>query len=222
MTINGAVNKTGILLALATLSAGYVWHLYFSGNSGAAMPLAMAGMIVGSILAMVIIFKKTWAGLLAPAYALAEGLLIGGVSSVFEQRYHGIVIPAVMLTLGTLCALLGAYRMGFIRASQGFVRGVVAATGGICLVYIASLVLRLFGVNMSIINDSGPFSILFSLVVVVVAALNLVIDFAVIEEGARSGAPKYMEWYAAFGLMLTLVWLYLEFLKLLAKLNRRN
>ena len=153
---------------------------------------------------------------------LRGSLFIGGISAVYEQKMHGIAIEAVMLTFGTLAAMLAAFTTGLIRAATpNFTRGIIAATGGIALVYIASMVLGFFGVHMTFLY-SGTFGILFSLAVVVIAALNLVIDFDVVERGAQAGAPKYMEWYASFGLMVTLIWLYLEILRLLSQLNRRN
>jgi len=150
-----------------------------------------------------------------------EGLFLGGISALMEARFPGIVLQAVGLTFGTLAALLFAYRSGLIRATENFKLGVVAATGGICLLYLANIVMGFFGHSIGFIHESGWMGIGFSAVVVVVAALNLVLDFDFIEEGAAQGAPKYMEWYAAFGLMVTLVWLYLEMLRLLSKLQSK-
>jgi uncharacterized YccA/Bax inhibitor family protein len=178
--------------------------------------------LAGLVLALFTIFKKEWSAFTAPAYAVAEGLSLGAVSALFEVRYPGIVLQAVGLTFGTLAALLVAYKTGVIKATENFKLGVVAATGAIALFYLFGFVLRLFGITMPLIHSSGTFGILFSLGVVVVAALNLVLDFDFIEEGAARGAPKYMEWYAAFGLMVTLVWLYLEVLRLLSKLQDRR
>jgi uncharacterized YccA/Bax inhibitor family protein len=158
----------------------------------------------------------------APIYAALEGLALGGISALFESHYPGIVSQAVFLTFGTLAALLIAYRSGWIKATENFKLGVAAATGGIFFVYLISFVLSFFGVSIPLIHGSGIFGILFSLFVVVIAALNLVLDFDFIEQGAEQGAPKYMEWYAAFGLMVTLIWLYLEILRLLAKLQQRR
>lgn len=161
---------------------------------------------------------KEWAGVTAPLYALAEGFLVGGISAIFERMYPGIVIQAVMLTFGTLAALLMAYKSGLIKATENFKLGVVAATGGIALLYIVSMVMRFaFDKPIGFIHESSTFGILFSVFVVVIAALNLVLDFDFIEKGA----PKYMEWYGAFGLTVTLIWLYLEILRLLAKLRER-
>ena len=183
---------------------------------------ALGGAIGGFILAMVTVFKKTWSPVTAPLYALVEGFFLGAISAVFELKYPGIVFQAVVLTFGTLGALLAAYRSGLIRATENFKLGVVAATGGIALVYLVSMGLRLFGKDIPLIHESGLVGIGFSLFVVEIAALNLVLDFDFIESGVEAGAPKYMEWYGAFGLMVTLVWLYIEFLRLLAKLQSRD
>jgi uncharacterized YccA/Bax inhibitor family protein len=222
MTIQGTVNKTGILLALTILTAAYVWNLYFTAGVQAVYPWIMAGVFGGFVLALVTVFKQTWAVVTAPLYCLLEGLALGGISAIFEAQFPGIVMQAVGLTFGTLFALLMAYKSGLIKATENFKLGVVAATGGIVLVYLATMVLSFFGIGIPYIHGSGPIGILFSLFVVVIAALNLVLDFDFIESGARAGAPKYMEWYAAFGLMVTLIWLYLEILRLLAKLRSRD
>ena len=229
MTLNGTVNKTGILLLLSVLTAAFAWtQSVVTGPDGTAMVApgvtiyALGGAIGGFILAMVTVFKKTWSPVTAPLYALVEGFFLGAISAVFELKYPGIVFQAVVLTFGTLGALLAAYRSGLIRATENFKLGVVAATGGIALVYLGSMGLRLFGKDIPLIHESGLVGIGFSLFVVVIAALNLVLDFDFIESGVEAGAPKYMEWYGAFGLMVTLVWLYIEFLRLLAKLQSRD
>ena len=229
MTLNGTVNKTGILLLLSVLTAAFAWtQSVVTGPDGTAMVApgvtiyALAGAIGGFILAMVTVFKKTWSPVTAPLYALVEGFFLGAISAAFELKYPGIVFQAVVLTFGTLGALLAAYRSGLIRATENFKLGVVAATGGIALVYLVSMGLRLFGKDIPLIHESGLVGIGFSLFVVVIAALNLVLDFDFIESGVEAGAPKYMEWYGAFGLMVTLVWLYIEFLRLLAKLQSRD
>lgn len=221
MTISGAVNKTGILLICAVLTSAWSWNRFTVVPEQAGLPL-MIGLIGGLIVAVATVFKKEWSPVTAPLYALLEGLVLGSVSAMYEAQFHGIAIQAVGLTFGTLVALLLAYRAGVIRATENFKLGVVAATGGIAIFYLAQFVLGFFGIHFSTINGSGAIGIGFSVVVVIVAALNLVLDFDFIENGARAGAPKYMEWYAAFGLMVTLVWLYLEILRLLSKINRRN
>lgn len=227
MSIQGTAVKTMVLLLLAMVSATWVWSRYYgalepSQAVAAVAPWMIGGAIGGFIMALVTIFKKSWAGVTAPLYALLEGLLLGGLSATFEARYPGIVIQAVGLTFGTCFCLLLAYSSRLIRASENFKLGVAAATGGIFLVYLVSFVLSFFGVRIPLIHESGLIGIGFSLFVVVIAALNLVLDFDLIETGAARGAPKYMEWYGAFGLMVTLVWLYIEILRLLSKLRSRR
>lgn len=222
MTINGTVSKTGILLLLCAITATFAW-MQVSTPAGIANAgiYVWGGALGGLALALLVMFKKEWAAITAPLYALVEGFFLGAISAMYEARFEGIVFQAVLLTFGTLFALLFAYRSGLIKATENFKMGVVAATGGIFLVYLATIVLGLFGIQIPMIHDNGLVGIGFSLFVVVIAALNLVLDFDFIETGAERGAPKYMEWYGAFGLMVTLVWLYLEFLRLLSKLQSR-
>jgi uncharacterized YccA/Bax inhibitor family protein len=223
MSVQGAVNKTGILLALVLLTSGWTWNLYTqSGDPAAVFPWLVGGAVGGLVVALVTVFKMPWAPVTAPIYAVLEGLVLGGLSAMFEASYPGIVVQAIGLTLGTLAALLLAYKSGLIRATPAFKKGVIAATGGIFLLYLASFVLGFFGIQIPGIFASGAVGILFSGFVVVVAALNLVLDFDLIERGAARGAPKYMEWYGAFALMVTLIWLYIEILRLLAKLRDRR
>lgn len=226
MTLNGTVNKTGILLLLCVLTAAFAWSQVEFGVDGRPQPgfglYMWGGLIGGFILAMITVFKKTWAPITAPLYALVEGFFLGSISAMYNFMYQGIVLQAVMLTFGTLFALLFAYRSGLIKATENFKLGVVAATGGIALVYLATIVLGFFNIQIPMIHGSGLIGIGFSLFVVVIAALNLVLDFDFIESGVEQGAPKYMEWYGAFGLMVTLVWLYIEFLRLLSKLQSRD
>jgi uncharacterized YccA/Bax inhibitor family protein len=223
MTLNGTVNKTALLLLMTVLSAAWTWSMVGpdpSTISPILLPVAIGGFIGSLVFFFATIFKKEWAGITAPGYALCEGLILGAISAFFEMRFPGIVIQAVMLTFGTLGALLMAYRSGLIKATENFKLGVVAATGAIALLYLVNIGMRLFGYNgMPFIHDSGAMGIAFSLFVIVIAALNLVLDFDFIESGVEAGAPKYMEWYGAFGLMVTLIWLYLEFLRLLSKLR---
>lgn len=223
MTIAGTVNKTSMLLALVVVPAIYTWTLFFKNpeNPAAVFPWMLGGLVAGLVLGLVTVFKHAWAPVTAPMYAVAEGLLLGGLSAFFEVRFPGIVIQAVGLTFGTLFALLMAYKSGLIKATENFKLGICAATGGIALLYLISMGMSFFGMRMPYIHESGPIGIGFSLFVVVIAALNLVLDFDFIEKGAERGVPKYMEWYGAFGLMVTLIWLYMEFLRLLAKTRRR-
>lgn len=225
MSLNGTVNKTGILLALVLMTGAFSWSQAFDapGQLSASAPFYLwGGLIAGFVLAMVTVFKKDWAPVTAPMYALAQGFFLGAISAVYNQQFEGIVLQAVMLTAAILVAMLMAYRSGLIKATENFKLGVVAATGGIMLVYLATIVLRLFGLDIPMIHESGIIGIGFSLFVVVIAALNLVLDFDFIESGVAAGAPKSMEWYGAFGLMVTLIWLYLELLRLLAKLQSRD
>ena len=221
MSIQGTANKTAVLLLLVLLAASWTWRLYYAATDSLGIWI-LGGAIGGFVVALVTVFKKQWAAVTAPLYALLEGLVLGGVSATLEGRYPGIVIQAVGLTFGTLFGLLFAYKSRLIRATENFKLGVVAATGGIALVYLATMILGFFGVRMPYIHESGLVGIGFSLFVVIIAALNLVLDFDFIESGAAQGAPKFMEWYGAFGLMVTLIWLYIEILRLLAKMRSRR
>jgi len=223
MSLNGTVNKTGILLVCAIATAAWTWHMFLQTRDFADVaPWMMGGMIGGLVFAMITIFKKEWSAVTAPIYALLEGLVLGGLSSLLELRYPGIAIEAVSLTFGTLFVLLFLYRTRVIKVTQKLRIGIFAATGGIALFYLLEMVLGMFGIHFSAINGSSPIGIGFSLLVVGIAALNLVLDFDFIERGVQYGAPKYMEWYGAFGIMVTLVWLYLEILNLLSKTRSRN
>jgi uncharacterized YccA/Bax inhibitor family protein len=221
MTIQGTVNKTAVLLLLVLLTATWTWRLYYTA-AGSPGVWIFGGAIGGFIVAMITVFKKQWAAMTAPLYALLEGLVLGGISSMLEGSYPGIVIQAVGLTFGTLFGLLFAYKSGMIKATEKFKLGVVAATGGIAVVYLVTMLLGFFGIRMPFIHESGLIGIGFSLFVVIIAALNLVLDFDFIESVAAQGAPKYMEWYGAFGLMVTLIWLYIEILRLLSKMRERK
>ena len=221
MTISGTVNKAGILLICVVVTAAWSWSL-FTRSLQTALPLLAVGGIGGFIVALVTIFKKAWSPVTAPIYALLEGLVLGSASAMLDLRFPGIAIQAVGLTFGTLVALLLAYRSGLIRATEKFKIGIVAATGGIAVFYLIQFVLGFFGIHFAATNGSGMIGIGFSVVVVIVAALNLVLDFDLIESGARAGAPKYMEWYGGFALMVTLIWLYFEILRLLSKIRSRD
>ncbi len=212
MTVNGTANKIGILFLILLIGASISWY-------NPTSLFMWGGAIGGLIVAMVTIFKKEWAPVTAPIYAGLEGLFLGAVSIMYANVYSGIVFNAVALTIGIFAAMLFIYRTGIITVNKKFRMGVVAATGGIFLVYIASWILGFFGVNISLITGTGVWGIGFSLIIIVVAALNLVLDFDMIERGAEYGAPRYFEWYTAFGLIVTLVWLYLEMLRLLGKLQ---
>jgi uncharacterized YccA/Bax inhibitor family protein len=224
MTIMGTVNKTALLVAIVFVAAIWTWN-QFPPQGG--MPKSAIGWLIGAgiggvVLSLVTSFKPTIAWITAPAYALCEGVLMGAISALFEARFPGIAMQATGITATTLLALLFAYRSGIIRATENFKLGVTAATGGIALLYIATWILGMFGVQMPFIHESGIIGIGISMFIVVIAALNLVLDFDFIEKGEANGAPKHMEWYASFGLLVTLVWLYFETLRLLAKLQSRD
>ncbi|MBM3274203.1 MAG: Bax inhibitor-1/YccA family protein [Candidatus Sericytochromatia bacterium] len=217
MTIQGTVNKTAVLLAIVVAAASLTWQ------QAAMSPILMGGgALVGFGVAMVLAFKKELAPMLAPVYAGAEGIFLGGATALAENAYPGIGIQAIGLTFGILFSLLVAYKSGLIKVTENFKLGITAATGGILLFYLVSFGLSFFGIGMPIIHGSGLIGIGFSLFVVAIAAFNLVLDFDFIEAGAANQAPKFMEWYGAFGLMVTLVWLYIEILRLLMKLADRR
>jgi uncharacterized YccA/Bax inhibitor family protein len=222
MTLGGTSAKAGVLGLLVVAGAAYTWQLYFtSGSPAVVMPWLIGGTIAGLVMALITIFNKQISPYTSPIYAVFEGLALGGLSAIFDAQYPGIVIQAIGLTFGVLAAMLMTYTTGLIKPTENFKLGVVAATGGICVYYLIALVLGFFHIQAPLIWDSGPFGIGFSVFVVIIAALNLVIDFDFIEQGVKEGAPKYMEWYGAFGLIVTLVWLYLEILRLLSKVSKK-
>lgn len=215
MTLEGAVNKTAIGLFLIMTAAYFTW-------TNPSPPIMIGGAIGGFVMALVTIFKKTWAPFTVPIYAILEGLFLGGISRFFEDRFPGIASQAIILTLGILGALLLAYKSKLIKPTENFKLGIAAATGGIFLIYMINIIMGFFGSSIPMIHESGMIGIGFSVFVVIIASLNLVLDFDFIEQGVEQGAPKYMEWYGAFGLLVTLIWLYLEILRLLAKLQSRR
>ncbi|HEY7685967.1 MAG TPA: Bax inhibitor-1/YccA family protein [Gemmatimonadales bacterium] len=222
MTIEGTINKTAFLLLLVAATAAWVWTRYFQTlDPATVMPYMWAGLIIGLVAALVTIFLPKWARISAPVYAAAQGLALGAISAFYEQQLHGIVFQAVGLTFGVLAVMLIAYRTGIIKVTDRFRMIVVAATGAIALLYLVSMVLSFFNISIPFIHQGGTFGIIFSLVVVGIAAMNLALDFDYIQRGVEHGAPKVLEWYAAFGVMVTLIWLYLEILRLLAKIRRR-
>ncbi len=220
MTIGGTVNKAFMTLALLVAAAVVSWTMYYNGYS--VVSYAYGGAIVGFILALIISFKPTAAPYLVPVYAIAEGLFLGALSANYESLYYGITMQAALLTMCVFIGMLVAYKSGMIKATENFKLGVFAATAGIALVYLLSFVLGFFGVTVPYLHDNSLIGIGISVVIVIIAALNFVLDFDFIEKGARQGAPKYMEWYGAFGLMVTLVWLYVEIIRLLSKLWSRD
>lgn len=220
MTIQGTVNKTFILLLLVLATFVYSWNLFLN-NPNSAMPLILVGAIGGLIVALITVFVPKVSPFTAPLYALLEGLFVGAVSAQYEVQYGGIVFQAVLLTIGVLLSLLLAYKSGFIRVTQNFRLGVVAATGAIFVVYLISFAGSFFGFEIPHLHEATTLGIAISVVIVIIAALNLVLDFDFIENAAEKGVPKYFEWYGAFGLLVTLIWLYLEILRLLSKLRSR-
>lgn len=225
MTLQGTINKTGLLTLIVLVSAMIPWTKYFGNPEQGAQSVYVyfiAGSIGGFIVGMITVFKMEWSPITAPVYALFEGLSLGAISAIVEMQYPGIAIQAVGLTFGVMMVMLLAYTSRLIKVTENLKMGIVSATGAIAVYYLISLVLGLFGIKAPLINDNGWMGILFSLIVVGVAAFNLVLDFDFIESGVSTGAPHFMEWYAAFGLMVTLVWLYIEILRLLSKLRSRN
>ncbi len=226
MTVRGAINKFGFMMLMLIAGAAYNWHLFEELKQDTMNVLMMVGVFGGLITAIAISFKPNWAPFLAPLYALLEGLFIGGISVImnaaFAKSYPGLVMQAVGLTFGVAISMFILYNFRIINATERFKSVIFTATLGIGIFYLLTMVLRLFGVNVSFMYDSSMLSIGISLFVVAIAALNLILDFDMIEQGAERGAPKFMEWYGAFGLMVTIVWLYIEMLKLLSKLGSRD
>ncbi|MBC8136346.1 MAG: Bax inhibitor-1/YccA family protein [Fibrella sp.] len=223
MTVEGTINKTLILFALLLAGAAFTWTALFTGGAALALPLALGGFFGAFIVGLVTCFRPKSAPITAPIYAVLEGLFLGAISAIFQEMYHGIVVQAVALTMGVFGIMLTVYRTGLIKVTEQLKMGVVAATGAIALTYLLSFIMRAFG-NPAISGflwSNNPLNIGLSLVIVGVAAFNLLLDFDLVEKGVARRAPKFMEWYASYGLMVTLVWLYLELLRLLANLNRR-
>lgn len=221
MTLQGTVNKSAFFLALAFFTAVMTWNKVHE-NLSTAMPWVFGSAIVGFIFCLITCFKKEWSAVTGSLYALAEGVFLGGISAMYEAKFHGLVLQAVLLTFGVFLALLAVYTMRVVKVTDKFKTGVLAATGGIALVYLATIVLSFLHIEIPYIHGGGAIGIGFSVVVVGIAAMNLLLDFDMIEQGVVQGAPKYMEWYAAFGLLVTLIWLYMEILRLLAKIAGRR
>ena len=221
MTIQGTAVKTMILLAIAAVTAGLSWQ-EMAGGGAMMFPVMIGSAVLGMIFAFVTIFKPTWAATTAPIYAALEGVFLGALSCVIEARYKGIAFQAVSLTMMTLFVMLVLYSSRIIKVTQRLQMGIIAATGAVALLYFVTIILSLFHVSVPFIHSAGPVGIAFSLFVVGLAAFNLLLDFDYIEKSAAHGAPKAMEWYGAFGLIVTLVWLYLEILRLLQKLQDRR
>ena len=222
MTLEGTATKSLVLIGLVIFSAAFTWTQVLGGNVGIVLPSLLVGMLGGLVVALVTVFKPRVAPYTAPLYAVLEGLALGAISALYQARFKGLPVQAVALTAMVFLAMMFLYRTGLVRATERFRTGVIAATLGIMLVYLLTMVLGLFGVRVPFIHDNAIVGIGFSLLVVGVASLNLILDFDLIESGVQARAAKYMEWYGAFGLLVTLVWLYLELLRLLAKLQSRR
>ena len=224
MTVRGTMNKLGFMLLIMMAGAFFTWNGFYKGQN--INPYIWGGAIGGLVIALVMAFKKEWAPWLAPAYAILEGLFVGGISAfynfAFAESVPNIITNAVGLTVGVAAAMFLLYHTGLVKATQRFKTIVVMATAGIAIFYVIVLVLRMFSVPVAFMHDSSPLGIGISLFVCAIAALNLIIDFDMIEQGSAQGAPKYMEWYGAFGLLVTLVWLYLEILRLLSRFASRD
>ena len=221
MTMNGFVNRLGILLVLLLVAGGFTWNIA-TQEPGTAGALLIGGCIVGFGLAIVTAFVPKISPFTSPVYAIAEGLLLGAISAILEQRFKGIVLTAALLTVTTVFGMLALYKFRILRATQGFVKGVMIATVGVALTYLLSMILNAFGVSVPYIHGNGIIGIGFSAVVLGIAALNLILDFDLVENSIVARAPKYMEWFAAFSLLITIVWIYMELLRLLSKLRSRN
>ncbi|MBM3441818.1 MAG: Bax inhibitor-1/YccA family protein [Bacteroidetes bacterium] len=220
MTFRGTLNKFGFLLFMLMGTAFYTWNAYYGGQHPQGYMLT--GAIGGLVVALIITFKQSWAPYLAPAYALLEGLLLGALSAMLEHAYNGLVMQAVVLTFGTVIAMYLLYTFQIIQATEKFKTVIVSATLGIAFFYLIAMVLGFFNIQLPFLHEGSVWGILFSLFVVCIAALNLILDFDRVAEGQAMGAPKHMEWYCAFGLLVTIVWLYVEILRLLSKFASRR
>ena len=224
MTVRGTMNKFGFLMLMVMAGAAFAWQWFSAGKE--IMPLMLTGALGGLVVAIVIVFKKEWSGYLAPAYAILEGLFVGGISAyfnfLFQDKYPGIISHAVLITFAVAASMYLLYTLRIIKVTEKFRSIIFVATASIAFFYLLTWILSFFGIRFEFLSTGSTFGIIFSLVVIVIAALNLILDFDMIEQGSAMGVPKYMEWYGAFGLLVTLVWLYLEILRLLAKMNSRK
>ena len=222
MTVSGSINKTLVLLGLLVLAASYTWGLIAKGFTDMASMLMLGGAVVGFVIAMVICFTRKALPVLTPVYAACEGLFIGGISALYAGQYTGIVLQAVILTFAVMFSMLLLYKARIIQCTETFRSVILTATLSVCAVYLIQIIANLFGRGIPQIFTASPIGIGFSVIVVLIAAFNFIIDFDFIERGEQNMIPKDFEWYGAFGLMVTLVWLYLEVLRLLAKVNSRR
>ncbi len=224
MTVQGTVNKTFILLAVLVATAAWTWSkTYDPANARFLNIICYGSMICGFIIAMVTCFKPKWSPITAPIYTVFQGLFLGVFSAFFEMRYPGIVIQAVGLTFAVTFAMLMGYKAGWLQATPGLRKGLAIGIGGLVIFSLVVMVASMFGIHPpNFINGGGPLGIAFSLVCIGLASMCLIVDFDIIESASREGLEKYMEWYGAFSLMVTLIWLYMEILRLLSKINRRD
>lgn len=222
MSLNGVVNKSGFLLAIILTVAVYPWLLFMQARISEVKTLVFGSMVAGFVVALLISFRPTFAVICAPLYAVFQGIFLGGVSSLLETVYPGIAIQSMVGTFSVFGVTLLAYRLRLLRASESFKSAIFAATLGIAVVYFLSMIFQLFSIRMQLIHGNGIGGILFSLIVVGIAALNLILDFDMIEQGFKRGAPKFMEWYSAFGLMATMVWMYVEIIQLISKIRSKD
>jgi len=224
MTVTGTMNKFGFLMLMVMAGAAFAWNWFESGKD--ITPLMLGGALGGLVVALVIVFKKEWSGYLAPGYALLEGLFVGGISAyfnfMFQEKYPGIIMHAVLLTFAVAASMYLLYTLRIIKVTDKLRSVIMIATAAIAVFYLLTWILGFFDIQFAFLTTGSTFGIVFSLIVIGVAALNLLLDFDMIERGSELGAPKYMEWYGAFGLLVTLIWLYLEILRLLAKMNSRK
>jgi uncharacterized YccA/Bax inhibitor family protein len=224
MTVRGTMNKFGFLMLMVMAGAAFAWQWFDAGKN--PMPLMLGGALGGLVVALVITFKKEWSGYLAPAYAILEGLFVGAISAyfnfIFQEKYPGIITHAVLITFAVAASMYLLYTLRIIKVTDKLRSIIFVATASIAVFYLLTWVMSFFGIHFDFLTTGSTFGIIFSLAVIAIAALNLVLDFDMIEKGSEMGAPKYMEWYGAFGLLVTLVWLYLEILRLLAKMNSRK
>lgn len=222
MTLQGTVSKTGLLLLAVIIPAIFTWNLFTSTmDFDAIAPFFWTGTFGGLAIALIIVFNKEWSPFLAPVYSILQGLCLGGLSAAIEQKFPGIVLQALLLTFGICTVLLIIYKLKIIEPTENFKLIVTSATAGLALYYLANFGLSFAGIELPYIHENSTGGIIFSLFAVILASMNLVVDFDFIEQGAESGAPKYMEWYGAFGLMVTIIWLYIEILRLLAKARKK-
>jgi uncharacterized YccA/Bax inhibitor family protein len=224
MTVRGTMNKFGFLMLMVMAGAAFAWQWFDAGKN--PVPLMLGGALGGLVVALVITFKKEWSGYLAPAYAILEGLFVGAISAyfnfIFQEKYPGIITHAVLITFAVAASMYLLYTLRIIKVTEKLRSIIFVATASIAVFYLLTWIMSFFGIQFAFLTTGSTFGIIFSLAVIAIAALNLVLDFDMIERGSELGAPKYMEWYGAFGLLVTLVWLYLEILRLLAKMNSRK